>query len=186
MGCVLNQDAAPDKPALLGLPGLIKLQQIYDYTPGADDRGNIKVQNTFFLDMASLAGLACSPRYLYLVNNSQLSTLSGLEALSYPDPSLNFSMAVTGSALRGPQSVQALRNVAGCPSGCASSLPRYMNVETDGCNMLVRTSSFLASSLATSAFKLTTDMPILFRKLIASWSSQLPTLVLPCKLQPLT
>lgn len=138
INCFATPDAAPASPALTGLPGLVNLRQVYDYTPGAAQLGSLIVQNTGFADMTSFAGLSCPPGFIYFNKNRQLGTLSGLGALAFPTSSPGVTLVATANALSGPASVQPLRVLAGCSVGGTNSLTLNTYIETASCTMKVR------------------------------------------------
>lgn len=134
--CFVTPDAAPGNPALIGLPGLVNLRQVYDYTPGVTPSAAIILENTAFVDLTSFSGLACSPGFFYLNKNRQLSSLNGLGGLSSPTAATTF--VATDNALSGPGSIQAVLNAAGCLGGGTGSQLATMYIQTASCTMQVR------------------------------------------------
>lgn len=135
--CFATPDTVPPNPALGALPGLVNLRQVYDYTPGAVPQSSLIVQNTALASVASFAGMRCPPSFIYLANNRQLRTLDGFGALSYPTFPQGVTLFAIGNALSGPPSVQALRNLAGCPAGTTSPQPSSIFVDTATCPLQV-------------------------------------------------
>jgi hypothetical protein len=135
--CFVTPDAGPARPALGGLPGLVNLRQMYDYTPGGVPTSSLIVENTALPDMSSFAGLRCPPGFIYLANNRGLRTLDGLGSLSYPTFSPGVTLFATGNALSGPESVQAVQTLAGCVAGGTSPQQSSMFVATAACTLPV-------------------------------------------------
>lgn len=151
--CGNNTEGGPATPVLQSLPGLVNVDRLRDFTPGASFLGSIIIRNTAFQNMLSFSGLRCSTGQYNFQNNRALTSLSGFAGVGYsyfrPGP---FGYVVN-NALPSPASVASWRILAGC--GSASPIvSNGLLLQVGGCSLQVtwKTHPQMLASLRMLAF----------------------------------
>lgn len=156
--CNTNQDVPPSVPALTGLPGLIRLQQINAPSNQCGlnaPSGSLTVYNTAFRNLSTFSALVCPPGYTNILNNPGLVTLAGLEGLNLPTLPPGVAFFASGNPFSGPASVDAIARLAGCPTGLASPQLSPLWITTSTCTLTVRAWRLLLSHLFPCGARLT-------------------------------
>jgi hypothetical protein len=131
-----DPNVGPTGPsALAGLPGLAGLTKFWNFGSPQGQTSSLIVTGTALSDFRStVPGLQCSPGFIRIVNNRQLGSLGGLEGLNTtlrPGPTVQI---VNNPLLTGPQSVAALKGLAGCLSPARfTPLSSVIQIHTAAC-----------------------------------------------------
>lgn len=129
--CAISTNVGPTVSALAALPGLRSIQQFRGFKGGVQ-LGSLIIKSTALPDLLSFSGISCTPGFIQITNNPRLGTFNGLEgARSFFSPGP--TVFAQGNPLLNFQSVSAIKQLAGCPTGLTSPLNSTFFVITAVC-----------------------------------------------------
>jgi hypothetical protein len=125
---------------LTGLPGFTNLYQI---SRPAGTFSQLRVHNTLFTDLTSFSGLTCSPRLMFIDDNSLMTSFRGLGLVSSPpSPGVQVTAGLSGPFTTA-ESLNPIKVLGGCydnvatntavvriPVGCGRLLTAWQDVCT--------------------------------------------------------
>jgi hypothetical protein len=130
----------PTTSRLVGLPGLVGVRRIVAPTGfNFELFTTLKVEGTAFKDLSSFSSLICPPSNINITNNSQLTSLKGIDNMAtWTLNAFGPNVFIVGNNLTSAPSVSALSTLAGCPTSTlvGSTSPLSPFIQVIGCSFI--------------------------------------------------